>query len=90
MSHILYFTAEWCNPCQRTRPIAEELKRDGIIDFVFIDADSEIELLEKFGIRSIPTYILLEDGREVKRMNGAKTRDQFLEFINDQNINENI
>ena len=82
MSHVLYFTAEWCNPCQRTRPVAEELKRDGLVDFVFVDADSEIELLEKFGIRSIPTYILLEDGREVKRMNGAKTRQEFLDFIN--------
>jgi thiol-disulfide isomerase/thioredoxin len=82
VSHVLYFTAEWCNPCQRTRPVAEELKRDGLVDFVFVDADSEIELLEKFGIRSIPTYILLEDGREVKRMNGAKTRQEFLDFIN--------
>ncbi len=82
MSHVLYFTAEWCNPCQRTRPIAEELKRDGLIDFIFVDADSEIELLEQFGIRSVPTYILLEDGKEVKRMNGAKTRQEFLDFIN--------
>jgi thiol-disulfide isomerase/thioredoxin len=82
VNHVLYFTAEWCNPCQRTRPVAEELKRDGIIDFVFVDADTEIELLEKFGIRSIPTYILLEDGIEVKRMNGAKTRQEFLDFIN--------
>jgi thiol-disulfide isomerase/thioredoxin len=81
MSHVLYFTADWCNPCQRTRPVAEELKRDGLVDFIFVDADSEIELLEKFGIKSIPTYILLEDGREVKRMNGAKTRQEFLDFI---------
>lgn len=84
MKHVLYFTAEWCNPCQRTRPIAEELKRDGVIDFIFVDADTEIELLEKFGIKSVPTYILLEDGKEVKRMNGAKTRDQFLEFVSDE------
>jgi thioredoxin-like negative regulator of GroEL len=82
VSHVLYFTAEWCNPCQRTRPVAEELKRDGLIDFVFVDADSEIELLEQFGIRSVPTYILLEDGKEVKRMNGAKTREEFLNFVN--------
>jgi thiol-disulfide isomerase/thioredoxin len=81
VSHVLYFTAEWCNPCQRTRPIAEELKRDGLIDFIFVDADSEIELLQKFGIKSVPTYILLEDGREVKRMNGTKTRKEFLDFI---------
>jgi thiol-disulfide isomerase/thioredoxin len=81
VSHVLYFTAEWCNPCQRTRPVAEELKRDGLIDFIFVDADSEIELLQKFGIKSVPTYILVEDGREVKRMNGAKTRQEFLDFI---------
>jgi thioredoxin 1 len=81
MSHVLYFTAEWCNPCQRTRPVAEELKRDGLIDFIFVDADSEIELLEEFGIRSVPTYILIEDGKEIKRMNGAKTREEFLRFI---------
>jgi thiol-disulfide isomerase/thioredoxin len=82
MSHVLYFTAEWCNPCQRTRPIAEELKRDGLIDFIFVDADTEVELIEKFGIKSVPTYILLQDGLEVKRMNGAKTREEFLDFIN--------
>lgn len=81
MSHVLYFTAEWCNPCQRTRPIAEELKRDGLVDFIFVDADTEVELLEKFGIKSVPTYILIEDGREVKRMNGTKTRQEFLDFI---------
>ena len=81
MSHVLYFTAEWCNPCQRTRPIAEELKKDGVIDFIFVDADTEIELLQKFGIKSVPTYILLEDGREVKRMNGAKTRQEFMDFV---------
>jgi thiol-disulfide isomerase/thioredoxin len=82
VSHVLYFTAEWCNPCQRTRPVAEELKRDGLIDFIFVDADTEIDLLEDFGIRSVPTYILIQDGREVKRMNGAKTRQEFLDFIN--------
>ena len=81
MTHVLYFTAEWCNPCQRTRPIAEELKRDGVIDFLFVDADTELELIQKFGVKSIPTYILLEDGREVKRMNGAKTKQDFLDFI---------
>lgn len=84
MSHVLYFTAEWCNPCERTRPVAEELKRDGLIDFVFVDADSEIELVQNFGVKTIPTYILLEDGVEVKRMNGAKTKQQFLDFVGEQ------
>lgn len=81
MSHILYFTADWCNPCARTRPVAEELKRDGVIDFVFVDVDIETELLETFGVKSVPTYILIKDNVEVKRMNGAKTREDFINFI---------
>jgi thioredoxin 1 len=80
---VLYFTAEWCNPCQRTKPVAEELHNEGLINFTFIDADLEIELINKFEIKAIPTYILLEDGREVKRMNGAKTRNDFLGFVNE-------
>ncbi len=81
MSHVLYFTADWCNPCQRTKPIAEQLHSEGIINFEFIDADSEIDMIKQFSIKAVPTYILIKDGKEVKRMNGAKTREQFLEFI---------
>jgi thioredoxin 1 len=81
MRHILYFTAEWCNPCKRTRPIAEELDRDNVIKFQFIDADDNGELCRKFEIKAIPTFILIEDNKEIKRMNGAKTREQIEEFI---------
>jgi thioredoxin-like negative regulator of GroEL len=82
MRHVLYFTADWCNPCQRTRPITDELKREGLVDFLYVDVDTELKLAEQFGIKSIPTYVLIEDGKEVKRMNGAKTRQEFLDFVN--------
>lgn len=82
MRHLLYFTAEWCNPCKRTRPIVEELNRDGIVDVQFIDADDNIDLLKTYEVRAIPTFILVEDNKEVRRMNGAKTREQFEEFLN--------
>ena len=82
MRHVLYFTADWCNPCQRTRPITDELKREGLVDFLYVDVDTELNLAEQFGIKSIPTYVLIEDGKEIKRMNGAKTRQEFLDFVN--------
>jgi thioredoxin 1 len=82
MRHILYFTAEWCNPCKRTRPIAEELNRDNVVKIQFIDADDNGELCRKFEIKAIPTFILIEDGKEIRRMNGAKTKEQIEEFIN--------
>lgn len=85
MRHILYFTAEWCNPCKRVRPIAEELDRDNVIKFQFIDADDNTDLCRKFDIKSIPTFILIEEGKEIRRINGAKTREQLEEFINGPN-----
>lgn len=80
MKHLLYFTAEWCNPCARTRPFAEELVSDGY-PIKFIDADSEVDMIKNFNIRSIPTFVLIEDNVEVKRMNGAKTKKELLDFI---------
>jgi len=80
VKHVLYFTAEWCNPCARTKPFAEELIKDGY-SIKFIDADTESELVKSFEIKSIPTFILIEDAIEIKRMNGAKTKEQLLEFI---------
>ena len=82
MRHILYFTAEWCNPCKRVRPIAEDLDRDGVIKIQFIDADDNGDLCRKFEIKAIPTFILIEDGNELRRINGAKTREQLESFIN--------
>jgi thiol-disulfide isomerase/thioredoxin len=67
VKHVLYFTAEWCNPCARTKPFAEELIKDGH-SIKFIDADTEAELVKSFEIKSIPTFILIEDAIEIKRM----------------------
>jgi len=80
MNTILYFTADWCNPCQRTKPLAEELIRDGA-NIKFIDVDSEIEMVKNFKVLSVPTYIILKNGKEIHRSNGAKTKQQLEELI---------
>jgi thioredoxin 1 len=77
---ILYFTADWCNPCQRTKPFAEELIRDGA-NIKFIDADSEMEMVKNFKVMSVPTYIVLKSGEEIYRATGAKTKEQLKELI---------
>lgn len=81
MKHILYFTADWCNPCQRTKPFAEELISEGA-NIKFIDADSEIEMVKNFKVMSIPTFIVIEDGKEVARANGAKTKQELKDLLN--------
>ena len=90
MKNVFYFTAEWCGPCKKTRPIVEEMKKEGF-EFQIIDADYEQLLVKQFQFKSIPTFILLEDGKELNRITGAKTREELEDFINNEKtIQENI
>jgi thioredoxin 1 len=81
VKHILYFTADWCNPCKRVKPIVEELNRDSAVKFQFIDVDQETEMAKNMNVRSVPTFIVIEDGSEVKRVTGAQTREQLQELM---------
>jgi len=81
MKNVFYFTADWCGPCKKVRPIVEELIQDGY-SFQIIDADTEIELVKNFEIKSIPTFILFDNQVEVNRFSGAKTKKDLEKFIN--------
>jgi thioredoxin 1 len=82
MNMILYFTADWCNPCKQTKPIVEELNREQIMaKFFIIDVDSEIEMAQDFEIRSVPTFVVMKDNKEIHRVTGAQTRQQLEELI---------
>ena len=81
MKHVFYFTADWCQPCKRVRPIVEDINKESIVKFQIIDVDSEKELAKKFELRSIPTFILFENEKEIARITGAKTKQELLDFI---------
>ena len=81
MKNVFYFTADWCGPCKTTRPIVEEMKKEGF-EFQIIDADYEQLLVKRFGIKSVPTFILFENEKEIDRTTGAKTRKELQSFIN--------
>ena len=92
MKTIYYFTAEWCHPCKRTRPIVEELNREQTTaGFQIIDVDDNADLVETFNIKSVPTFILFIGGIEKKRVIGSQTREQLEELINyEETIQEDI
>lgn len=77
-----YFTADWCGPCKKVRPVVEQINQDSPVKFQLIDVDSEIDLVKAFEIKSVPTFILIKDGEVVNRTTGAKTKDELLEFLN--------
>ena len=83
MKNVFYFTADWCGPCKKVRPIVEELTKDGY-SFQVIDVDIEKELVEKFQISSVPTFILFKNEKSVKRVSGAQTKTQLKDFINNE------
>lgn len=81
MKNIYYFTADWCQPCKKTRPMVEEMNReDKNIHFQIIDIDDNKELVQKFNIQAVPTFILFEEGIEKGRVVGAQTREQLQKF----------
>ena len=81
MKTVFYFTAEWCGPCKKTRPVVEDMKKEGF-DFQMIDADYEQLLVKRFEVKSVPTFILIDNGKELNRITGAKTREELENFIN--------
>ena len=83
MKTVFYFTAEWCEPCKKVKPVVEEMKKEGF-QFQMIDADYEQLLVKQFKVSSIPTFILLKDGKELNRISGAQTRDQLEGFIKNE------
>lgn len=85
MRNILYFTADWCHPCKRVRPIVDDLNREQAeVKFQIIDVDDELEMARNFNVSSIPTFIVLEDGTEVFRATGAQTKEQLEAIVLNQ------
>jgi thioredoxin 1 len=84
MKTVYYFTADWCQPCKKTRPIVEELNREQTTaGFQIIDVDDNTDLVKTFDIKSVPTFILFENGIEKNRIIGAQTRESLETFINE-------
>ena len=79
---LLDFWAAWCGPCQRITPILEELSAERTdVKFCKIDVDKDPQLAVSHGVATIPTLILLRDGKEVSRAVGLRSRAQILSML---------
>jgi thioredoxin 1 len=74
--HVIDFTAKWCGPCRQMAPVIDQLAReyDGRVKFAAIDCDDEPQIAQRYNVRSMPTFVVLRDGREVGRIVGARPR----------------
>ena len=79
---LLDFYADWCGPCRMVSPIVDEIAEENPQYLVGkINVDNELELAQTFGVASIPTLIVMKEGKVVEKSVGAKTKAQILAML---------
>ena len=79
---LLDFWVSWCAPCRRVVPIIEEIANERPdIKVGKINVDEQLELASKFGIMSIPTLVVMKNGKIVQQVLGVRPKEAILTMI---------
>ena len=79
---LLDFYADWCGPCRMVSPLVDEIAEEHPEYLVGkINVDEEGELAAAFGVTSIPTLVVMKDGKVVNQSAGARPKNQILDML---------
>jgi len=80
---LVDFYADWCGPCQMASPVLEELAKEyeGKVRFGKVNVDQGQTLAQKYGVMSIPTLIIFQNGKEVARQVGFSGKKALIDLI---------
>ncbi len=80
---LVDFWAPWCAPCRMQGPVIEEVatKMDGRATVAKVNVDDAPQISAQFGVRSIPTLIVLKDGQSVQQFVGVQSESQLVNAI---------
>lgn len=79
---LVDFYAPWCAPCKMIAPVVEQISAEFTqLKVVKVNADNAQELMIRYGIRGIPTLLLIENGELIKTKVGAASLSQVKEFV---------
>lgn len=83
---LLDFWAPWCPPCKMMDPVIEELEKElsGKVKVAKVNVDEDPGMAQKYGVMSIPAYIIEKEGKEVARLSGAKPKGEFKRWVEEQ------
>ena len=79
---LMDFWAPWCGPCRMVVPLVEEIAKErSDIKVVKINVDEEQELAMQFGVMSIPTLVVMKNGKIVNQVTGARPKAEILAML---------
>ena len=83
MKQLLHFTATWCQPCKQMEPLIAKLVSENLdINYDMIDVSDEFDPAVEYGVKGVPTFIAIVDGKEVARHTGVATEEKLLNLFN--------
>ena len=80
MKKVLRFTASWCQPCKGLAMNLASVETEVPIEV--IDIDYQPDLTKQYMVRGVPTLVMLEDDKEIRRFSGMKSTKELQEWIN--------
>lgn len=79
---LLDFYADWCGPCRMVSPLVDEIAEENPQYVVGkINVDNEPELAQAFGVMSIPTLVIMKNGKIINQTVGARPKEQILDML---------